>query len=351
MQKLILLLAFLLPLTNINGQENLATRIKELAEEIRSVKIAEKEALKAEIESINARLENNEITTEKANELKEKAAEESAERIEGKVEALEDEIENLVERTVEGALENIEEDKKVYDEESGELKLNLKPKKQKKIKGEPRTTSQFVFGIGFNTLINDLDLSTIDNDKFQISNARFYEFGGTYKTRVFAKSNFLHIKYGLSLRINNVRPNDNQYFVKTGDITTLMEDPREYSKDAYFRTAQWVVPVYFEFDFTKPKRQDDVIKFKTQKTFRFGIGGYAGLNSKTRQVLNFQEDKIKYEVNAKGNFNVNTFVYGLGAYVGYKDFSIYGKLDINDLFDEGSLAYNNLSLGVRWDWN
>src|SRR5690606_15630287 len=186
---------------------------------------------------------------------------------------------------------------------------------------------------------------------FLISNARFYEFGGTYKARVFVKTNFLHIKYGLSLRINNVIPNDNQYYVKLGDVTSLMEDPREYSKDAYFRTTQWVVLVYFEFDFTKPKKQDDVIKFKTQKTFRFGVGGYAGLNSKTRQVLNFQEDKIKYEVNARGNFNVNTFVYGLGAYVGYKDFSIYGKLDFNDLFDEGSLAYNNLSLGVRWDWN
>src|SRR5690606_5641481 len=138
MQKLILLLAFLLPLTSTNGQENLATRIKELAEQIRSVKIEEKEALKAEIEGINARLESNEISTQKANELKEQAAEESAARIEEKVEALEEEIENLVEKTVEGALENIEEDKKVYDEESGELKLKLKPKKEKKIKGEAR---------------------------------------------------------------------------------------------------------------------------------------------------------------------------------------------------------------------
>lgn len=351
MQKFILLLALALSFTTVTGQENLADRIKDLAEQMKNVKIEEKEALKAELEAINAQLENNEITAEKAEELKEDAAEKSAAKIEERVDALEDEMEDLIEKTVEGALEDLDEDKKVYDEESGELKLKIKPKKEKKIKGEPRTTSQFVFGVGVNTLINDKDLSTIDNANFQISNARFYEFGFTYNTRVFAKTNFLHLKYGLSMRINNVRPNDNQYFVKNGDVTSLMEDTREYSKDAYFRTAQWVVPVYLEFDFTKPKKQDDVLKFKTQKTFRFGVGGYAGLNSKTRQVLHYTIDKVKYEESAKGNFNVNNFVYGLGAYIGYKDLSIYGKLDLNNLFGEESLAYNNLSLGLRWDFN
>lgn len=350
MQKLILLLTLTLFVTFLHGQENFSNRMKEIINEIKDVKQEEKEALKAEISEINKRLENKEISNEEANRLKEDAAEKSSDKIESRVEDLEDEIEDLIEKTVEGALDAEGEDDTEYYEYSGPFQMRL-PKKEKKNKGEPRTTSQGVFAIGINTLIQNRDLSTIDNNMFQLSNARFYEFGFSYKTRVFAKTNFLHIKYGLSLRVNNVRPNDNQYFVKNGDITSLQTDLIEYTKDAYFRTAQWVAPVYFEFDFTKPKKQDDVIKFKTQKTFRFGIGGYAGLNSRSRQVIHYTENKIKYEVNAKGNYNVNNFVYGLGAYIGYKDMSLYGKLDLNDLFSGESLAYNNVSVGLRWDFH
>jgi hypothetical protein len=352
MQKFILLLATVLSVTFANGQDNFAKRIKEIATEIKNVKSEEKQALKEEIEKINSRLENNEITSAEAGKLKEAAAQKSAENIEKRISVLEDEIETLVEGVVEGAIEAADDKAKVYDENTGEVKFKIKPaKKEKKIKGEPRTTSQGVFAIGVNTLIEDKDLGTIDNDKFQLSNARSYEFGVSYKTRVFARTNFLHLKYGLSLRVNNVRPNDNQFFVKEGKVTSLVQDSRDYTKDAYFRTTQWVVPMYLEFDFTKPKKQDDVLKFKTQKTFRFGVGGYAGVNSRTRQILHYTQDKINYEVRAKGNFNVNNFVYGLGAYVGYKDMSIYGKMDLNDLFGGESVAYNNLSLGLRWDFN
>ncbi|MFZ1705073.1 MAG: hypothetical protein WAT79_12060 [Saprospiraceae bacterium] len=353
MQKLILLLAIVLYGTIANGQENFSQRVREIAKEIVQVKAEEKEALTAEIESINQKLENNDISLAEAEKLKKAAAERSAQQIEERIGVLEEELSDLVSNVVEGAFgkDNDDKEDKVYDEETGELKLKIKPKKEKKIKGEPRTTTQFVVALGANTLIEDKDLGTINNDMFQLSNARFYEFGCSYKTRVFTKSNFLHLKYGLSLRVNNVRPNDNQFFVKSGETTALEVDLREYSKDAYFRTVQWVIPMYLEFDFTKPKRQDDVIKFKTQKSFRFGVGGYAGLNSKTRQILNYTADKIKYEERAKGNYNVNNFVYGLGAYIGYKDLSIYGKMDMNDLFGGESIAYNNLSLGLRWDFN
>ena len=349
MQKLILLLTLTMSVTFLYGQDNFTTRMKEIVNEIKAVKQEEKEALKADIEEINKRLENNEISAEEASRRKKEAAEKSAEKIESRVEGLEDEMEDLIEKTVEGALETDEEEDKMYDEDTGELKFKLKPLKEKKMKGEPRTTSQAVLALGVNTLVQDRDLSTIDNNTFQLSNARFYELGFSYKTRVFAKTNFLHIKYGLSLHINNVRPNDNQHFVKNGNVTSLETDVIEYSKDAYFRTAQFVAPVYFEFDFTKPKKQDDVIKFKTQQTFRFGVGGYAGLNTRSRQVTHYTDDKIKYEVNARGNYNVNNFIYGVGAYIGYKEMSLYGKMDLNNLFSGESVAYNNVSVGLRWD--
>lgn len=351
MQKFILFLALAMSVSIVNAQENFSQKVKDIAKEIINVKKEEKEILKEEVDAINEKVANNEITAEEGDKRKEAAAERSAERIEERIEVLEEQLENLVENAVEETFDEDADENKVYDEETGDLKINIKPKKQKKNKGEPRTTSQAVFAIAVNTLIEDQDFSTIDNNKFQLSNARAYEFGLSYKTRVFSKSNFLHLKYGLSLRVNNVRPNENQLFVKNGDVTSLMTDTREYTKDVYFRTAQWVVPLYLEFDFTKSIKKDDEIKFRTQKSFRLGVGGYAGVNSRTRQVVHYTDDKIRYEEEATGNFNVNNFVYGLGAYVGYKDVSLYGKLDLNDLFSENSVAYNNLSVGLRWDFN
>ncbi|MBK8623632.1 MAG: hypothetical protein IPN79_18220 [Saprospiraceae bacterium] len=351
MQKFILFLALAMSSTFVNAQENFSQKVKEIAKEIVNVKKEEKEILKEEVDAINEKVANNEITSEEGDKRKEAAAERSAERIEERIEVLEEQLESLVENAVEETFDEDSDENKVYDEETGDLKINIKPKKQKKNKGEPRTTSQAVFAISANTLIEDHDFSTIDNNKFQLSNARAYEFGFSYKTRVFSKTNFLHLKYGLSLRVNNVRPNENQFFVKNGEVTSLMTDTREYTKDAYFRTTQWVVPLYLEFDFTKPVKKDDEIKFSTQKTFRLGVGGYAGVNSRTKQVVHYTDDKIKYEEEARGNFNVNNFVYGLGAYIGYRDVSLYGKLDLNDLFSEESIAYNNLSVGLRWDFN
>ncbi|MBK8549150.1 MAG: hypothetical protein IPL63_17920 [Saprospiraceae bacterium] len=351
MQKFILLLVIVLSANFSYGQESFSQRIKEIAKEIINVKSDEKEMLSEEIDEINEKIDEKEITAEEGEKLKSEAAEKSAARMEERISALEKELSDLIKEKVESNDSEAEGDDKVYDEETGELKLKIKPGKSKKVKGEPRTTSQAVFALGLNTLIEDKDFGTLDNGKFRLSNSRFYEFGATYKTRIFANSNLLHIKYGISLRVNNVRPDENQYFIKNGESTSLMVDTRDYSKDAYFRTAQWVAPIYFEFDFTKPKRTDDGVKFKTQKSFRFGVGGFVGVNSRSRQVLHYTNDKIKYEENAKGNFNVNNFVYGLGAYIGYRDISLYGKYDMNELFGGESIAYNNVSMGVRWDFN
>ncbi len=53
----------------------------------------------------------------------------------------------------------------------------------------------------------------------------------------------------------------------------------------------------------------------------------------------------------KGDFNTNNFIYGLSAYVGFSEISLYVKYDLNPLFTNNPIKQNNISLGVRFDFN
>ena len=58
--------------------------------------------------------------------------------------------------------------------------------------------------------------------------------------------------------------------------------------------------------------------FKIEKGFRFGIGGFVGYNTNSKQFLSYEENGYRINERQKGNWNVNDWNYGLSTYVGYK---------------------------------
>lgn len=60
---------------------------------------------------------------------------------------------------------------------------------------------------------------------------------------------------------------------------------------------------------------------------------------------------IKPYKKQKGDYNVNNFIYGLSSYVGYKEISLYLKYDLNPIFKNNAIDENNISLGIRFDFN
>jgi len=107
-----------------------------------------------------------------------------------------------------------------------------------------------------------------------------------------------------------------------------------------------------QFEFSRNKSSKGRTFYETHKSFRLGFGGFVGANVKTKQILKY-EDSFGNDVTSKskGNFNTNDFVYGLGAYIGYKETSLYVKYDLNPLFKNNTIDQNNISLGVRFDFN
>jgi len=316
-----------------------------IANNISAITKEEKDALKKEVEAVNQQLDNKTITKEQADEQKIQLAQTHAKNIETRVAAAQAELDQLVKDQVDGKLAETDS----VHTFSIKWTTKKKDKNAEENKGESRTTSQLVFALGANNIVTN---GAVANSDFRYWGSHFYELGLAFSTRLFKNDNLLHARYGLSLQYNNLRPTDNRYFVENGNQTGL-ETSAINLRDSRFHNVNLVVPVHLEFDFSGNKTdKDGKAIFKTHQTFRFGLGGYAGINVKSKQILKFDDDQDNAVTQkTKGDFNVNDFIYGLSAYIGYRDISLYAKYDLNPVFSDNPIAQRNVSMGIRWDWN
>lgn len=328
--------------SQLNAQETFEEKVKQISNNIENITKQEKDSLKIEIQKINDQLENDQITNQEAETAKKELAEKRAKNIETRVAAEEEKLSQVLRDKVDGKLKSDSGNKKfsfTFNYDSDADSINKKERVYK------RTTSQFVIAGGINRLMTDGDFS----DDFKGS-SDFYEWGFTYNTRIMKNNNLLHAKYGLSIQYNNLRPKSNQFFV-TEDKQTVLATHENNLKLSRFRYVNLVIPVHLEFDFTPKQVVGDRTYFKTHDSFRIGIGGYAGLNVKSKQILKYEIDDKKIKDRSRGDYNVNDFVYGLSAYVGYGEISIYAKYDLQTVFENNITDQNNFSLGLRFDIN
>ncbi|TDR24076.1 hypothetical protein [Flavobacterium cheniae] len=343
-------------------------KAKAIANSIEMITTEEKNALKKEVEAIDLKVKEGEISAEKAQDLKSKIAQERANNIETKVAIEEAKLAQLVQDKVDGKIFDSDEKPKRggtkivlgsnKDDSIGENKTEINfgsmkiynGEKDKAEKRSKRTTSQFVFAFGLNNVITDGE--NLEDSDYRVWGSHFYEWGVTYNSRIFKNNNLLHAKYGLSLMYNNLRPTDNRYFVKNGDQTDLVTSTVKLD-DSRFRNVYLTAPLHLEFDFTPKKLSKDGTKtyFRTHESVRLGIGGYGGVRIKSKQILKYEVDDIKVKEKQKGDFNVSDFTYGLSAYVGYGQTSLYVKYDLNPMFKNNNIDQNNVSLGLRFDFN
>ena len=149
---------------------------------------------------------------------------------------------------------------------------------------------------------------------------------------------------------NNLRATNNRAFVVNGNQTNL-ETSSINICDSRFKNVYVVAPLHLEFDFSGNKIKDGKSFFKTHQSVRLGIGGFAGARVKSKQILKYENDGRDVTERTRGNFNANDFIYGVSTYIGYKETSLYLKYDLNPLFSNNPIKQNNISLGIRFDFN
>ncbi len=346
--KLVVLLSLCLIINKVYAQDtiqknNNSYKIENLEQLKETITSEEKELLRSEVEIINQRLDKGEITHEKADKLKKEAAQKHAFNIENRLAIIDNKI-ALLKRN----------DYQSYDEHEntvsfvfgrGEKGIKLKSK-NKPPKYDLRTTNEFLFAIGLNNAI--IDGKGLDESPYEVLGSGFVELGWNWKTRLLKNSNFVRVKYGFAFQWNKLNVKDNLYFEKDGNVTSLQEFPVEL-RQSQFRVTNLVLPLYFEFGPSKKIEKETHIRYISADNFKFGIGGYGGFNIGTQQKLRFKEDGDNVKQKIRTDYNTTDFVYGVGAYIGIGDLSLYAKYDLNTIFKDQAVDQHNVSLGLRVD--
>lgn len=334
----------------LQAQQIVEHKIRLLEQQRIEVQEHEKDALKEEIKAINERLEKGEITEDEAQRLKEEAAKIRALNIENKLAIIDNQIE-LVKR---GEDESINPQKRsVFEFDIGmsggedDILYGIRYKRRNKpIKFDKKTKSDLVLAFGLNNAI--IDGEGLNDSPYQVGGSRFFEIGWAWTTRVFENSNVVRFKYGFSFQFNGLNPTKDRYFVDNEGVTELETYSQELKK-AKFRSDNLVIPLHFEFGPSRVIKRENYIRYSTYKKFRFGIGGYAGVNLSARQKLKYELDGKNVKDKMKSDYNTSNFVYGLSSYIGKGDTSLYFKYDLNPLFNDTGVEQNNISLGIRFD--
>lgn len=360
--KHVILLLFCVFISNLNAQEqqqdstNATTlvnrdnglQIDRLVELKKTIKTEEREFLKSEVEAINQRLENGNITQSKADALKKEAAKKRALNIENRLAIVDNKI-ALLER-------NDQDYNTSIDNENVKFTISLGKKNTSfniGSKNKPRTydrrrTSDFVFAVGLNNSISDGQ--GINKSPYEVVGSGFVELGWAWKYRLLKESNAVRLKYGFSFQWNKLNVKDNLYFEQNNNETVLAEFPVELTK-SQFRVTNLVFPVHFEFGPSRKIERKNYFRYSTYKNFKIGLGGYGGFRIASQQKLKYNEDGDRVKQKIRRNYNASDFVYGLSGYVGVGQMSLYAKYDLNPLFNNQTVEQHNVSLGVRFDFD
>ena len=328
-------------------------KLERLEELKKTIENEEREFLKREVEAINEQLEKGLITQEEADKRKKEAAEKRALNIENRLAIIDNRI-ALIRRNKENGddytkVDEVNEGNFVIsigtDEDDEDFTLIRFKNKAKPKKFDRRTKSEFVFALGINnSLMDGKDIG----DTYSVLGSGFVELGLSWKTRLLKESNAIRLKYGLSFQWNKFTPKDDKYFVQDGNTTTLESFPGNL-RESEFRVSTLVIPVHFEFGPSKKIERKNYFRYTTRRQFKFGIGGYAGFNIGTQQKLRYKEDGDRVKEKIKRNYNTSDFIYGLSAYIGIDEVSLYCKYDLNPVFRNQAQDQNNISLGLRLD--
>ncbi|PVW17090.1 hypothetical protein DDV96_00785 [Marixanthomonas spongiae] len=342
---------WVLTIVSAQAQENDAANAIAILKAAQEQIIAEeKEALTNEVENINQRLEQDEISIAEAKGLKEQAAEKRALNIENRLAIIDNKI-ALLERN--GKMEEAEGSSISIGvgslDQDNDRVFGIKVRERgtaKKRKYDRRTTSAFVFAFGLNNVMTEGE--SLNDSDFKIGGSRFAEIGWAWRTRVFKNTNWFRVKYGFSFQFNGLKPTDNRYYVDTGDQTELQEFPLDLDKSK-FRMDNLVFPVHFEFGPSEKIEKDGYFRYNTYNKIKVGLGGYAGFNLGSRQKLKYSEDGEDVKEKLKASYNTNNFIYGLSGYLGWKWAAVYVKYDLNTIFKDNPIDQRNISLGLRFD--
>ncbi|MDR9400203.1 MAG: TonB-dependent receptor [Psychroflexus sp.] len=355
-RRLLFILIYLLSLPLIYAQDNDQKDKENCSLEIIQHKIKNdvKEDLKVEIKQINKALDEEKITKSEAEEQKKEVAEQKAKNLEERQEiarlfyqyAQRNDIDNVckVELPV---------TKACYEDwvshccgsEDEEINFNFGwPELNKQGLRNSKMYSRMIVGFGFNNTFNENDF--LGESNYDTYPSRYFEIGWEWSHRILNEANWLRFNYGFSFQFNGFKQDDNQIFVENDEQTELQDFNQDLEKSK-LRMTNLIFPLHLELSNSQKVIKDDGNITFRDPGFKFGFGGFAGLNLSNMQKLKYEDNGNDFKVKEKGDFNAERFLYGLSTYIGFDDIQLFGQYNLNSVFTDNPIDEHNFQLGIR----
>lgn len=370
MKRILLILVLFSTTIALSQEKTFESEVQKISRNIDRITKQQKDSLKLKVSEINKRLEKGLISAETAKTLKQESASYHAKRIETLVSLEQLKLQQLVQDKTDGKIFSLDKEwqDKNYSTALGVNVFNVgdktyrlglvtedwrMPSTEKVRQGwRRRRTSEFVFAMGVNNVLDGGQLSSLDNSPYQFWRSRFYELGLAWTYRLRKEPSHFYFRYGFSFLWNNLRPDNQQYHVLNGTQTEIADFPNTTGQlgDARLRHVQLIFPMHLEIDLSKKFTRDGEVFDRRHNSWRLGLGGFVGFKLGTRQYLEYRDPSgIKVEQVQRNNFNMNQYNYGLSAYLAHRTVGLYVKYDLNPLFKDTEIR--NLSMGLRFDFD
>ena len=314
--------------------------IEKLREKKKVYEAEQRNQLAEDIKRINDRVDQYEsYTKEMAGDDKMKTAEMYAERIQKHNAMIDSQIEfyqvakkvDPVENSTFGIVQN--------SNGGMEFKIGENWRDRRK---EVGTHSFLAMGFGYNFINGD----QLDINDFSYSNNNYFSIGILWQTPL-TENQKLRVNYGVQYQTHGTELNGGRIFSPNTDDTQIIDLGFQPEK-AKFRQDQFVFPVQLEFGGTDKKEYEDGrVRYEQWDKWKFGIGGFAGFNTSSRLKRKYEENGREIKTTIANAFENETFIYGIDAYVGHDQVVAFARMNLNDIFKDGSVDGQYIAFGLR----
>ncbi|WP_310397847.1 outer membrane beta-barrel protein [Hymenobacter sp.] len=219
--------------------------------------------------------------------------------------------------------------------------------RMKRIEGT-RTTSNFIFDLGLNALVNQKQYFTPAGQPeavdLRTEGSRYVNLGFNWDTRLGGKRSPVSLVAGPEFAFNNYMLSGNDKWVSANGRTDVVRetDGRQFKKTK-LATSSVNLPLMLQL-----KLRDAHYK----PTFILSAGGFAGYRIKSHTKLKYTSEGTTYKDKDDGGYNMENFLYGLQGTVGYGGLELFAKYNMNNLFKANAGPDTQvLSFGLRLSGN
>lgn len=206
------------------------------------------------------------------------------------------------------------------------------------------TNTKLLLAFGFNQALGD---GNGIGEDYRFWGSGMFDVGLEFSTRLNKKDDLFRLTYGLNLRTQTLRLNDDRIFETQNSITNLVNAPFNLDRSR-FTQFSFVAPVHIEFGKRELKEYEDGIKrYGGDDPFVAGIGGYIGYVTMTSQEIKYDREGRDVTSTLTNDFEVNAFQYGLSAYAGWNNAQFFITYGLNNILDSSPLEQKHVSFGIR----